>query len=106
MNDYTESNTIEDVINEQIERLEEERRHRRNEARYYKKQRTFGLFILFIGIAIIIVAKLVGYDFMSFFGMFVGTIGLYIMCTYQKIFINEYFIRCKDTINKSIYPIK
>lgn len=79
-----------------VQKLKQEREKR---AAYFKRQRLFGLAILVVAIAVLIIACANTYEILQGVGAVVALLGLYTMLTRQMVLIDEYYLECMDKIN-------
>lgn len=73
---------------------------RENMAKYYGRQRIFGLVILLVGVVCLIVGDGISSSIMEYFGAAVGLYGLYMSVTKHMILVDSYYIERQDKLNE------
>lgn len=72
---------------------------RENMAKYYGRQRIFGLVILLVGVVCLVVGSNIS-KIMEYFGAVVGLYGLYVSVTKHMVLKDSYYIERQDKFNE------
>lgn len=73
---------------------------RANLAKYYGRQRFFGLAILLIGVVCLVVGCSIEAKMLEYFGFAIGLFGLYIAFTKNMVLVDQYYLERQDRLNE------